>query len=219
MTALVRYQAALLLRSQRWIVPVLVYAAALASGSNGGEPLGDALAWSAAMAVPAAAWLTRCCLTNEPAAARACLAAAGGARRAHLSALVVAAAGAVLLVAAGSVFEILVSSAPKGGPGTSTVTSAGVVAGLAAAFTGVAIGALCNPPLLRRPGPAVLATVFAVVWALAAPVSPALAAIRRAAPVRGSHLPLVPALAAAALTAAAWMVSILAAAHRADAGA
>ncbi len=219
MIALVRYQAALLLRSQRWIVPVLVYASVVASGSNGGEPLGDGLAWSAAMALPAAAWLMRCCLTNEPAAARACLAAAGGARRAHLSALIVAGMGSVVLVVAGSVFEVLVSNTPRGEPGFAAVTISGFVAGLTAALTGAAVGALLNPPIVRRPGPAVLATVMAVVWALAAPVSPALAAIRRAAPVRGSHVPVVPVIGAVAITAAAWLLSVVAAAHRADAGA
>lgn len=218
MTALVRYQAALLLRSQRWLVPVLFYAAVVAAGSNGGEPLGDALAWSAAMAVPAAAWLTRCCLTNEPAAARACVAAAGGARRAHVSALVVAGVGALLLPIAGTVFEILVSAAPKGTPGPGAVVAAGFVAGLTAALTGTAVAALCNPPVIRRTGPAVLATVFAVVYVLAVPASPALAAIRRAAPVRGSHLPIVPALAGLLLAAAAWSLSTVGAAHRAEAG-
>jgi hypothetical protein len=218
MTALVRYQAALLLRSQRWIVPVLVYAAVVVSGSNGGEPLGDGLAWSAAMALPAAAWLMRCCLTNEPAAARAALAAAGGARQAQLSALIVAGIGSVLLVGGGSVFEVLVSKAPTGTPGFGPVAGAGVLAGLTAALTGLAVGALLNPPIVRRPGPAVLATVTVVVWALASSFSPALAAIRRAAPVRGSHLPLVPALAAVGITALCWSVSVLAAAQRADAG-
>jgi len=217
-TALVRYQAALLLRSQRWLVPVLFYAAAVAAGSNGGEPLGDALGWSAAMALPAAAWLTRCCLTNEPAAARACLAAAGGARRAHVSALVVAGAGALLLPIVGTGFEILVSAAPHGGPGRSAVIGAGFVAGLTAALTGTAVAAVCNPPVIRRTGAAVLATVFAVIYALAASASPALAAIRRAAPVRGSHLPLVAAGAGVLLTGAAWALSTVAAAHRADAG-
>ena len=218
MTALVRYHAALLLRSQRWVVPVLFYAAAVAAGSNGGEPLGDALGWSAAMAVPAAAWLTRCCLTNEPAAARACLAAAGGARRAHVSALVVAGVGGLLLPIVGTGFEILVSATPNGTPGPAAVTVAGFVAGLTAALCGTAIAALCNPPIIRRTGPAVLVTVLAVVWVLASSFSPALAAIRRAAPVRGSHLPLVAALGGILLTGAAWSVSTLAAAHRGDAG-
>jgi hypothetical protein len=77
--ALVRYQAALLLRSQRWVAPLLGYAALVAvSTSIGGQSLADGLDWSAAMLVPGVAWLTRSVLTAEPAAARACVAAAGG---------------------------------------------------------------------------------------------------------------------------------------------
>ena len=214
MTALVRYQAALLVRSQRWLVPVLFYAAVLAAGSNGHEPLGDSLAWSGAMAIPAVAWLTRTCLTNEPAGARACLAAAGGARRAQLSALVVALAGGVVMVLAGSGFELVVSAAPSGTPGRSAVTAAGIVAGLTCAVVGSAIGALGNPPLVRRPGAAALATVTMVVLALASTASPALAAIHRAAPANGSHLPALPALASIVVAAAAWYASVLGAAQR-----
>jgi hypothetical protein len=213
-TGLVGYQAALLLRSQRWLIPVLFYAAVLAAGSNGHEPLGDSLAWSAAMAIPAVAWLTRTCLTNEPASARACLAAAGGARAAQLSALVVALLGGVVMVVAGSAFEVLVSAAPSGSPGRGAVTGAGFGAGLACAVIGSAIGAIANPPLVRRSGAAPLLTVTLVVLALASTASPALAAIHRAAPARGSRLPLVPLLAAVVVAGAAWYASVLAAAHR-----
>jgi hypothetical protein len=62
-----------------------------------------------------------------------------------------------------------------------------------------------------------LATVLLVVWALASTASPALAAIRRAAPVRGAHLPVEQALAAIGVAALSWSLSTLAAAQRADA--
>ncbi|OSC46386.1 ABC transporter, partial [Streptomyces sp. 4F] len=48
MTALFRYQAALLLRSQRWLPPVVLYAAVLAVGVQGGQPVLDSLGWTAA---------------------------------------------------------------------------------------------------------------------------------------------------------------------------
>src|SRR5581483_2891841 len=98
--------------------------------------------------IPAVAWLTRTCLTNEPASARAALAAAGGARAAQLSALVVALLGGVIMA----------------------------VAGLACAVVGSAVGAIGNPPLVRRSGAAALLTVTLVVLALASTASPALAA-------------------------------------------
>ena len=214
MTALVRYQAALLLRSQRWLVPVLFYAAVVAAGSNGHEPLGDSLAWSAAMAVPAVAWLTRNSLTVEPAAARACVAAAGGARGAQLSGLVVALSGGIVMVVAGTGFEVLVSAAPTGSPGHGAVTAAGLAAGLVCAVAGTAVAAAGSPPLVRRPGFAALATVTMVILALASTASPATAAIRQAAPLRGSHLPAVPGLVAVGVAAAAWFASIAAAARR-----
>jgi len=214
MTALLGYQAALLLRSQRWLIPVLFYAAVLAAGSNGHEPLGDSLAWSAAMAIPAVAWLTRTCLTNEPASARACLAAAGGARAAQLSALAVALLGGGVMVVAGSAFEVLMSAAPQGAPGPAAVTGAGFVAGLVCAVIGSAVGAVGSPPLVPRSGAAALLTVTLVVLALASTASPALAAIHGAAPARGSRVPVLPLLAAVVVAGAAWYASVLAAAHR-----
>ncbi len=39
MTALLRYQTALLLRSQRWLPPFLLYAVFLAVGVQGGQPV------------------------------------------------------------------------------------------------------------------------------------------------------------------------------------
>ncbi|MGT2530999.1 hypothetical protein ACU4GG_31035 [Streptomyces nojiriensis] len=44
MTALLRYQGALLLRSQRWIAPLVVYAAFVAAGIRPGDPVPDSSA-------------------------------------------------------------------------------------------------------------------------------------------------------------------------------
>ena len=55
---------------------------------------------------------------------------------------------------------------------------AGLVTALVCLFVGAAAGTLCNPPLLRHPGAAVLATLAVVIVALAANVSPANAALR-----------------------------------------
>ncbi|MEW2554575.1 hypothetical protein AB0957_22925, partial [Streptomyces zhihengii] len=78
MTALLVYQELLLLRSQRWLPPVLLYAAFLAVGVQAGGPVLDALGWAAAGLLPATAWLVRVCATQEPAAARHVTAAAAG---------------------------------------------------------------------------------------------------------------------------------------------
>ncbi|MCT9145351.1 ABC transporter, partial [Streptomyces violarus] len=106
MTALLRYHAALLLRSQRWLPPFLLYAAFLAISVQAGQPVLDSLGYSAAALLPVAAWLARICVTDEPEAARGCVAAAVGPGRAHVACLLVALTGAVAL---GSVTTLLVT--------------------------------------------------------------------------------------------------------------
>lgn len=101
MTALLRYQAALLLRSQRWIAPLVVYAAFVAVGVRPGDPALDSLGYAAAGLVPQTAWLVRICVTAEPPAARAVAAAAAGPVRVHAAALLTALAGALSAGAAG----------------------------------------------------------------------------------------------------------------------
>ena len=104
MVYLIRYQAALLVRSHRWVAPSLVYAVLVVMVSSAGEPLSDGLDWSAAMLVPAVAWLTRSMLTVEPGAARACVSAASGPCRAHLAALVVALTSGIVFALGGAGF-------------------------------------------------------------------------------------------------------------------
>lgn len=70
MTALLRYQAALLVRAQRWLPPFILYAAFLAVGVRSGQPVLDSLGYAAAALLPVAAWLTRICAEGEPPAAR-----------------------------------------------------------------------------------------------------------------------------------------------------
>ena len=82
MIALLRYQAANLFRSHRWILPLILYVLLISVGGvNSGsaaatphmraENLADGLDWSAGILVPIVALLTRSMLTAEPAAARA----------------------------------------------------------------------------------------------------------------------------------------------------
>ncbi|MGW7287849.1 ABC transporter, partial [Streptomyces sp. NPDC054847] len=97
MTALLRYHTALLLRSQRWLPPVLLYGAFLAVGVQGGGPVLDSLGYAAAALLPVTAWLVRICATQEPPAARSVTAAAVGAPRAHLASLLTAALCAAVL--------------------------------------------------------------------------------------------------------------------------
>lgn len=226
MIALIRYQAGLLLCSHRWIPPFVLYALGVAGLGGASEPHGAALSaglrWSALILVPVVAWLTRSMLTAEPGAARACVAAAGGPRRVQLAALT-AALGIGSILALGGIGWELFSAGPvtthSGAvrlAATLAVLAGGLVATLICALVGSAIGALCNPPLVRRPAAGMLGTTGAVVLALAWNVSPANAAVLTAGTVgqTGSWLPGLPVLAAVALLAAAWSVSALVAGHR-----
>ncbi|MCX4578212.1 ABC transporter [Streptomyces sp. NBC_01571] len=219
MTALLRYQTALLLRSQRWLPPFVLYAAFLGIGVQSGQPVLDSLGYTAAAVLPVAAWLVRVCATNEPPAVRGCTSAAAGPGRAHLACLLVALTTAVLIGAAATLVVTLISDP------TSTdhqkrvpvlaAAGAGLLVALVCALLGTAVGALTTWPLLRTPGRAVPAMLLVVLLALVAPGSPARAALTdlisgsRTGTVPASLLPLTGAalLTAAALAAACALTS------------
>ncbi|MFC1404291.1 MULTISPECIES: hypothetical protein [Streptacidiphilus] len=203
MSDLIRYQLALLLRSQRWLPPALFFAVLIVAGVFGGQQYGDSLGWCAGMLVPGAGWLTRTVLTGEPAAARACVSAAAGPRRVQGAALGVALGlGAVLAAVAGA-FEWTMSSPPPGGAPVALAATArdGAAAIVVGLLVGVALGALCAPPLVRRPATSVLTLAAASVVLLVAPWSPVNAAIRDAASPGPTAFPWWPVLTALLLVA------------------
>jgi hypothetical protein len=210
--ALVRYQVDLLVRSHRWLPPLIFYCAVLALGVAGGQPLLGSLGYGAALLVPVAAWLVRVCVTGEPGAARACVASAVGAGRAHLGALLAASAASALLASAGTAAVALVSGAHTDDLRVGVAVGPAVLAGLMAAavsvLLGTAVGALTNPPLLPGTGWSVLVTAFGAGAVLLTTGSPAQAAVTSL--VHGSqtgavHYPLVAlAVAFCAAAAAGW---------------
>ncbi|HZF92915.1 ABC transporter [Streptomyces sp.] len=214
MTALVRYQAALLLRSQRWLPPFILYAVFLAVSVQGGQPVLDSLGYAAAALLPVAAWLARICAEGEPAAARACTAAAAGPARAHLACLLVAFAAATALGGLATLAVTLISD-PASADGQTRVPrlpagAAGLLAALACALLGTAVGALTSRPVLRSTGRAVPALLLAALLSLVLTGSPANAAVSGL--VTGSRsgavpFPLLPLGAAALLAAAATAVA------------
>ncbi|MPY54769.1 ABC transporter [Streptomyces acidicola] len=214
MTALLRYQAALLLRSQRALPPVILYAAVLAIGVQSGQPVLDSLGWTAAALLPVAAWLVRICATNEPSAARSCVGAAAGPERAHLACVTVALAAAGALGVVATVFVTFISDATSADHqirlSAVQAGAAGLLATLACALLGTAVGALTTRPLLRSPGRAVPALLLGALLALVVTGSPARAAV--SALVTGSQegtvpVPVLPLAGAALLTAAAIAVA------------
>ncbi|MEV7394212.1 MULTISPECIES: ABC transporter [unclassified Streptomyces] len=214
MTALLRYQTALLLRSQRWLPPVILYAVFLGVGVQSGQPVLDSLGYTAAGLLPVAAWLVRICVTGEPPAARACVVAARGPARAHLAALLTALSAAVVLGTAATLLVTVISQHATNDHRLPVpplrAGAAGLLATLACALLGSAVGALTNRPLLRSPGRAVPAMLLAALLSTVAAGSPAQAAVSGL--VTGSEsgrIPVspLPVAAAALLTTAAFAVA------------
>jgi hypothetical protein len=219
-TGLLRYHAALLIRSYRWVAPALFFAVVVASATAGGSPAADAFGFAGAALVPTCAWLVRIVAMVEPGAARACVGAVGGTGRAQLSALAVAAGSGLVLILVSA--PVLLLTAVREGvtdrpePSTGLALAAGLLGQLVCVLVGVAVGTLGNPPVLRIPAAAVLATGLLVVVALVSPVSPASAAIRAVIGGRGesSRLPLTELAAAAVLAVVAAAASVLLARSR-----
>ncbi|WP_030954222.1 hypothetical protein, partial [Streptomyces sp. NRRL S-481] len=170
---------------------------------------------------PVAAWLTRICVTGEPDAARGCVAAAVGPARAHVACLLVAPAAAAALGTVATLLVTLLSDPVASDHRTrvplAPACGAGLLAALACALLGTAVGALTSRPLLRSRGRAVLALLLATLLSLVATGSPAQAAVQGL--VTGSRsgtvpLPLLPLAAAALVTAAALALAGALAARR-----
>ena len=210
LVALVRYEAALLLRSSRVLPPLVLYAALVGIGVQAGQPVLDSLGFTAAALLPVAAWLTRGCLTLEPPAARDCVVAAAGPARARLASLLTALLAA-LLVGAVAVGLVALISDPHGADHRTEVPRgpaalAGLLAMAACALLGLVAGALAGRPLLRGRVASPVVTAAATVLFLVASASPANAAVGRL--VGGSQdgttrWPLLPCTTALLLAAAA----------------
>jgi hypothetical protein len=228
--ALLRYQAANLLRSHRWILPLIVFALLISVGGAGGggqagsgqeaahlraQALASGLDWNAAIVLVVTALLTRLMVTAEPGAARACVAAARGSGRAQLATLLTAFAGGAILGLAGACYELLTV-----GHGTALLGAllAGLGKALICAFVGSAVGTLFNAPVIRHQAVALLSTIAAVVVALVSSVSPANAAMHgNGAAIQSAAWPAgVPMAAAFALVVVSWSASCWLAGRRSD---
>ncbi|MFH8620019.1 ABC transporter [Streptomyces sp. NPDC017979] len=212
MIALLGYQTALLLRSQRWLAPLVLYALLIADGALSGRPL-ESLGYAAAGLLPVTAWLVRLCANQEPAAARDVVAAASGPVRAHAAALLAATvcAGALGVLGTGAVLLGKAADPPRG-PAVplAEAGAAGLLAAAACVLTGAAIGAVCTRPVLRRAGWSWAATALLSLLALVVPYSPANRAVFDMVDGAGgtsSPLPLLPLAAALAVACAAFALT------------
>ncbi|MFC8791367.1 ABC transporter [Streptomyces cinereoruber] len=171
MTALLRYQSGLLFRSQRWLAPLLLYAVFIGVGVQAAEPVLDALGFTAAALLPVTAWTVRICLTQEPPAARNVVAAAAGRNRAHLAAFLAGTAWPLLPGTAAVLLVTLVSD--RRGIPVPAAAVTGLLAALACALTGAAVGALASRPFLKAPGWSLSALVLGSLLAFVVTGSPA----------------------------------------------
>jgi hypothetical protein len=157
MTALARYLASDVLRSQRWAAPLLAYLAAVAiiAPSNRG-PLVPTLTMSAAALLPVALWLTAVVNQSEdPVQAHITGVIIGSPTRLRLAKLGTAYLGCLVLAAAATVWVVAESADRVTGPGLAL----GAVEHLTTALAGVGLGALISRPVLTRTGWTVLAGV------------------------------------------------------------
>lgn len=176
MTALVRYTAAHLMHSQRYLPPLLLYLALMAiltSGDSG--PLIPVYAGCAAAVLAWSTWFTASVVNLEDPISRAILVVNSGSTRKVLHAAVAVALGASVVMTAFGIGFPLVT-------GSHTITAAdlaiGVEGQLTCALVGIAIGQICSRLVIRRAGLALLAAftlvVLAIVQRWAVPVHPLL---------------------------------------------
>jgi hypothetical protein len=205
--AVARFLAEDVLRSQRYLLPLLVYAAVLGV-LFGGDPGAPPGAWpaSALALYPMAAWLAVIVAnTEDPVQRTVTVAAAGGVVPVVAGTLLVALAGDVLLVVLPVGWPVVFGRHPY----PPSVLLLGGVAHLACAATGTAVGLLCARPLVERIGWSFcLATAIVVVSAVQPWLPPVGVAVRALTtlgppPFTAAVMSLVLALGAAAV---AWTV-------------
>lgn len=154
--ALVRYLVADVLRSQRWVAPLLAFLGGVAVFNVAGGPLLTTYADTATVLLPISVWLTVVVANAEDATQAAITAVTvGGHRRLRLAKLLTAWTGCGVLTVVAVLWPLIVRSY-SGAAGTGDV-AAGVAAHLLVALFGVGVGSLGMRAVLGRAGWTVLA--------------------------------------------------------------
>jgi hypothetical protein len=205
--AVARYVGADVVRSQRVLIPVVVYGVVLAVllSDNVGRPPG---VWPAtALALyPTAAWLTLVVANIEaPAQRLVTMAAAGGPIRLVTGTVLVALAADAALV----LLSVVVPVVRAADPYPAEAVLSGVLVHVAAATTGTAIGVLCARPLVTRIGWSFLLAVSIVTITAVQPWLPPVGSAVRALTSNGSP-PIGEALLGLLLVASAAAVAVAA---------
>lgn len=155
LTGLVRYLGADLLRSQRFLLPVFLYILLLAPLFNG-DPGPPPRLWTVTVLVlyPVSCWLAvTVANTEDPAQRQVTLAAAGGPGRVAAGVLATCLLADAALVAIAVGWPILSTGYAFPAP----AVAAGVLAHVAVAATGTAVGLLCARPVIHGVGWSVVA--------------------------------------------------------------
>jgi len=167
-TAVARYELAVLGSSRRWIPPVLAYVA-LVLGTYAYErnDPGPSFAATAFWLCPIAAWMALALAAGTTQAERHVAAVnAGGAGRIVLGRSLAAVAACAPLAAFALAYPIVLGRL-AGQPGAGEVAAGALVHGLCC-LPGVAIAALLGPPQVRRTGSAMLGVVACLVLSVPA---------------------------------------------------
>ena len=206
--AVARYLAADVVRSQRYLLPLLVHGAVLAV-LFGGDPGPPPAPWavSALAAYPVAAWFAVVVANTEaPEQRGVTLASAGGFAPVAAATLLVALAGALVIAALPVLLPAVVSRYPH----PPAVLVLGALVHVACATAGTAVGLLCARPVVTRVGWSFcIGTVVVVATAVQPwlpPVGSAVdALVAGRSPLAEAVLGVVLALAAAVV---AWAVEV-----------
>ncbi|GAA0210334.1 hypothetical protein GCM10010492_05160 [Saccharothrix mutabilis subsp. mutabilis] len=159
MTALVRYLLADVLRTQRWLPPLLLFGAVLAmlNSSDAGPPL-SAYAGTCVFVYPVAVWLTIVIATAEDPVRRTVTVATAGWGRVHAAVTVLSGLATLLVVILATLAPLLTQ--PRSYP--LSVIAIGFAAMTVCGLTGVGVGVLCARPVVTQHGWSVLLAVTLV---------------------------------------------------------
>jgi hypothetical protein len=169
--ALVHYLAADVLRSQRWVAPLLAFLAGVAVFNVAGGPLLTTYADTATVLLPVSVWLTVVVANSEdPVQAAITAVTVGGDLRLRLAKLLAAWAGCAVVTVVAVLWPLMAGS--YSGRATGSDVAAGMAAHLLVALFGVGIGALGMRAVLGRAGYTVLAATSLCLADLLVPHAP-----------------------------------------------
>jgi hypothetical protein len=167
--ALLRYLTADVLRSQRWVPPVLCFLIAISVGDAGGGSALSCYGTTSAAMLAIALWLTMVVTGSEdPVQTAITVVTVGGPTRVRLAKIATAYLACLPLVLFAVGWPLLVG----GHAANVSAVAAGLVAHLVTALTGVGFGALLSRQVLRHTAWAVLFGVGICVAELAIPDCP-----------------------------------------------